>query len=93
MKIVTLLGSCLTDRVRLNQKAYFFKEHYVTFIDEAEWFEPITVGVDLLVNTNKQAILCAFEAYKKNKDINFSNDLYSSSLASYAIIIALWDVK
>lgn len=96
LNMVWLISNCsvvMTDSGGLQKEAYFFKKPCVTLRDETEWVELIAAGVNVLVGPNKQAILCALEAYKKAQDINFSNNLYGAGLASKAIITTLLDAK
>lgn len=96
LNMVWLISNCsvvMTDSGGLQKEAYFFKKPCVTLRDETEWVELIAAGVNVLVGPNKQAILCALEAYKKAQDINFSNNLYGAGLASKAIVTTLLDAK
>jgi len=96
LNMVWLINNCklvMTDSGGLQKEAYFFKKPCVTLRDETEWVELVASGVNVLVGASKCDILCAFEKYKKDERISFSEDLYGSGFASQTIINKLLSVQ
>lgn len=93
LEMVYLLTNCsmvITDSGGMQKEAFFFEKPCMTLRDETEWVELLTNKANILVGTDKEAIL---QGYKKmcEADIDFSLNLYGGGNASKKIIKTLWE--
>ena len=89
LEMVWLIDNCslvMTDSGGLQKEAYFFEKQCITLRDETEWVELVGCGVNVLVGSDKDKILEAFQNNAKFDVENSKLDLYGSGLASENII-------
>ncbi|MBK2026294.1 UDP-N-acetylglucosamine 2-epimerase (non-hydrolyzing) [Francisella philomiragia] len=82
----------MTDSGGLQKEAYFFAKPCITLRDETEWVELVAAGVNILVGSNKNNILQAFEEMMVNK-LNFSDNLYGNGNSSEVIIESILNYR
>lgn len=90
LEMIWLISSSkmiITDSGGLQKEAYFFKKFCLTLRDETEWVELVESGNNILVGTNKNSILEAFNkkpVFQKNNKM-----IYGKGDTSKKIIKAL----
>lgn len=87
LNMVWLLEHCslvMTDSGGLQKEAFFFSKPCITMRDETEWVELVESGVNQLVGADKDRIMNALSAVKK--DLIFDQFLYGNGEASQRII-------
>ena len=91
LEMIYLLKNCemvFTDSGGLQKEAYFFNKFCITLREQTEWVELVHKGVNILVGSDYQAFMTAFEKAKRfNGD--FSENLYGNGDASDLIIRCL----
>ncbi len=76
--MLELLKNCLmvvTDSGGLQKEAFFNKKHCIIAREETEWVELVENDFAVLVGSDQQKMLQAFDNYK-NSEFSFSIDLY-----------------
>ncbi len=80
--MLELLKNCLmvvTDSGGLQKESFFNKKHCIVAREETEWLELIENDFAVLVGSDQQKMLQAFNNYK-NRNISFSIDLYGQQV-------------
>ena len=93
LEMVYLLEKCkfvMTDSGGLQKEAFFFKKPCLTLRDETEWVELVENGFNELVGADKEKIIDRAKSVKE-KNIDFSMNLYGQGHASEMIVNALLD--
>ena len=93
--MIELLKGCslvMTDSGGLQKEAFFFKKNCVTLRDQTEWVELISNNVNVLTKIDKAHIIESVEMMK-NRDSNFSIDLYGNGKACENIVNELIKIK
>ena len=87
LEMIMLLKSCelvVTDSGGLQKEAFFFRKQCITLREQTEWVELVDNGFNVLVGSDKQKLLLAFdEANHKLPD--FSLNLYGNGTTSQFI--------
>jgi UDP-GlcNAc3NAcA epimerase len=92
LEMVWLIDNCafvMTDSGGLQKEAYFFNKQCITLRDETEWVELIECGANILVGSNKNRIIDAFQIVSSRIKNDFNQDLYGNGQASTRIIDTL----
>ncbi|WP_417624809.1 non-hydrolyzing UDP-N-acetylglucosamine 2-epimerase [Paremcibacter congregatus] len=87
-EMIWLLKNCsvvLTDSGGLQKEAYFFKKPCITLRDQTEWVELVDAKANVLVGSDKKAIISAVRSFDYSQ-IDFSGKLYGDADASYKIV-------
>jgi len=82
--MIMLLKSCelvITDSGGVQKEAFFFGKHCITLREQTEWVELVENGFNLLVGSNPEKLIHAFEFFK-TKQSDFSIDLYGKGQAA-----------
>lgn len=89
LNMVWLIHHCalvMTDSGGLQKEAYFFAKPCITMRDETEWVELVEAGVNVLVGSDKDRILQAFESQKTLNIESLNPYLYGEGKASERIV-------
>ncbi|MBL0064293.1 MAG: UDP-N-acetylglucosamine 2-epimerase (non-hydrolyzing) [Bacteroidetes bacterium] len=89
--MLELLRHCrmvFTDSGGLQKEAFFFQKFCVTLREETEWTELVDHGFNVLVGSDKSAILSAYSDLINGKK-NFNIDLYGDGHAAARIVQTL----
>jgi UDP-GlcNAc3NAcA epimerase len=92
LEMVWLIDNCafvMTDSGGLQKEAYFFNKQCITLRDETEWVELVQCGANVLVGSNKNGIIDAFQIVSSSLNNIFNQDLYGNGEASRRIIDTL----
>ncbi|MDO9154697.1 MAG: UDP-N-acetylglucosamine 2-epimerase (non-hydrolyzing) [Paludibacter sp.] len=82
--MIMLLKSCflaITDSGGVQKEAFFFQKHCITLREQTEWVELVENGFNILVGSDKQKLMSAFN-YFKTKKSNFDINLYGNGKAA-----------
>ena len=82
--MIMLLKSCelvITDSGGVQKEAFFFGKYCITLREQTEWVELVENGFNLLVGSNSEKLITAFEFFK-TKQSDFSIDLYGKGQAA-----------
>ncbi|MGC6469875.1 MAG: non-hydrolyzing UDP-N-acetylglucosamine 2-epimerase [Flavobacteriales bacterium] len=91
LEMIYLLKHCkivMTDSGGLQKEAFFFSKNCITLREETEWVELVDGGFNILVGSDSNNIISAFEEMV-NKKNNFNVDLYGSGQAASNIALTL----
>jgi UDP-GlcNAc3NAcA epimerase len=89
--MIMLLKSCdlvITDSGGVQKEAFFFGKHCITLREQTEWVELIDNGFNQLVGSDPFKLRDAF-GYFKNKQSDFSIDLYGKGKAAEMAVTAI----
>ena len=82
--MIMLLKSCemvITDSGGVQKEAFFFAKHCITLREQTEWIELVENGFNLLVGSDSNKLLEAFNTFSSKKS-NFNIDLYGKGQAA-----------
>jgi UDP-GlcNAc3NAcA epimerase len=92
--MIRLLQHCqlvITDSGGVQKEAFFFGKHCITLREQTEWVELVENGFNTLVGTDKALLHAAYHEMK-NKQSDFSLNLYGNGSAAEQIAITLKEV-
>lgn len=88
LEMLWMLDKCsfvLTDSGGLQKEAYFFNKPCITVRDETEWTELVNNNVNLLVGSDYNKILTAYEQLSQ-RTIDFPKGLYGKGNTAKIIL-------
>jgi UDP-GlcNAc3NAcA epimerase len=92
LNMVWLIDNCslvMTDSGGLQKEAYFFGKLCLTMRDETEWVELVESEVNVLVGTDKQKIISAYQSQNRLVTNSLNTNLYGGGKASKRIVAEL----
>ncbi|MFA6321095.1 MAG: UDP-N-acetylglucosamine 2-epimerase (non-hydrolyzing), partial [Candidatus Omnitrophota bacterium] len=76
----------MTDSGGVQKEAYFNRVPCITLRDETEWVETSSGGRNVIVGAVKEPILKAYEKVKKNRTVDYDENIYGDGKASRRIV-------